>query len=315
MLIISKHARPKSQRQRLSFSLPIDLNLEPSTTTMASDSPVHSPSKAILNYTIPPANGIRPYQYTTADPITGERRKNYTQEPKEVVIENLRGKEHLASLDTTGFQYFKHPSKHTLFTNDEDIVKEYYPETIELIKKYAGASRVVIFDHTVRRRRPGKVNDEPNARQPASGVHVDQSGKAAVARVYRHLPAEEVPQLLKKRFQIINLWRPISHPADDWPLALCDYRSVDFEKDIIPVGLIYPDREGEILGMKYNPNHKWKYVSGLTPEEFVLIKCSDSVNDGSVALFTPHTAFEDPNTPAGSLPRESIEIRALVFYD
>ena len=123
----------------------------------------------------------------------------------------------------------------------------------------------------VRRRRPGKVLEEPNARQPVSGVHVDQSGKAAVARVHRHLPPEDVPQLLKKRFQIINLWRPISHPADDWPLALCDHRSVD-PKDIVPVRFLYPDREGETLGVRYNPNHKWKYVSGLTPEEFVLIK-------------------------------------------
>ncbi|KAF8900852.1 hypothetical protein CPB84DRAFT_1008657 [Gymnopilus junonius] len=282
---------------------------------MSSDFPVHPFAKAALNYGVPPADGIRPYQYTNADPITGERRKNYTHEPKEVIIENLRGKEHLASLDTTGFQYFKHPSKHTSFANDEEIVREYYPETIELIKKYTGASRVVIFDHTVRRRRLGKVVDEPGARQPVNGVHVDQSGKAAVARVHRHLPAEDVPQLLQKRFQIINLWRPISHPADDWPLTLCDYRSVNPEKDVFSVAFIYPDREGETLGMKYNPNHKWKYVSGLTPEEFVLIKCSDSIDDGSVAVFTPHTAFEDLNTPAGSPPRESIEIRTLVFYD
>lgn len=41
----------------------------------------------------------------------------------------------------------------------------------------------------------------------------------------------------------------------------------------------------------------------------------DSVQDGSVAVFTPHTGFEDPTTPAEALPRRSIELRALVFYD
>lgn len=86
------------------------------------------------------------------------------------------------------------------------------------------------------------------------------------------MPPEEAPELLKKRFQIINLWRPISHPAWDWPLALCDYRSVDPEKDTQAVSLVFPDREGEIYGIFNRPNHQWKYVSGMTPDEVVLIK-------------------------------------------
>mgnify|MGYP006955278394 FL=1 len=77
---------------------------------------------------------------------------------------------------------------------------------------------------------------------------------------------------MKKRFQIINLWRPIHVPALEWPLALCDYRSVNPEKDAIPVALIYPDREGETYGISYNPEHKWKYLKGMTPDEVVLIK-------------------------------------------
>ena len=90
--------------------------------------------------------------------------------------------------------------------------------------------------------------------------------------MHRHLPAEDVPKLLSKRFQIINLWRPIEHPALDWPLALCDYRSVDAKKDVFPVALVYPDREGETFGVTYNEKHKWKYLRGMTPEELVLIK-------------------------------------------
>jgi len=41
----------------------------------------------------------------------------------------------------------------------------------------------------------------------------------------------------------------------------------------------------------------------------------DSVQDGSVAVFTPHTAFQDPTTSQNAPLRESIELRALVFYD
>ncbi|KAF8901860.1 hypothetical protein CPB84DRAFT_1824491 [Gymnopilus junonius] len=256
-----------------------------------SDTSSPSSTKAKLWFSVPPKNGIRAYTHFDIDPITGQRTTNLGKEGRK-----------------------SYPPHHTTFANDEDIVREYYPESIELIKKLTGASRIEIYDHTVRRRRPGENDDSPGRRQPNTRVHVDQSSKAAIARVHLHMSAADVPELLEKRFQIINLWRPIHHAAVDWPLTLCDYRSVD-PSDLFPVARIYPHHEGETLGVKYNPNHKWKYLSGMTPDELVLIKCFDSVQDGSVAVFTPHTAFEDPNTPAGTPPRQSIELRALVFYD
>lgn len=165
-------------------------------------------------------------------------------------------------------------------------------------------------------------------------VHIDQTPESSRARVHRHLPEADVPKLLAGRFQIINLWRPISHPAYDWPLALCDYRSVDRQNDLVPTTLKYPDRDGETYSVKYNPGNKWKYLRGMTPEEAVLIKwyvdravarlslntdsltsSYDSKDDGVVANFTPHTAFEDPTTPKDAPLRESIELRLLVFYD
>jgi hypothetical protein len=268
-----------------------------------------------LSFYVPPKDGTAAYQSINAKVETGIRDRNFTLETHEVKIHNLRGDEHNVTLDKTGFQLYNHPAKHTAFTNDADIEKEYYPESIELIKQLTGASRVVLFDHTIRRRRAGEIDSSPDKRQPVSQTHVDQTPKSAVDRVHRHLPAEDVPELLKHRFQIINLWRPISHPADDWPLALCDFRSVDPATDVMPVALVYPDRKGETYGVRYSPNQKWTYFSGVTPEELILIKCYDSIQDGSVALFTPHTGFSDPNTPKGALPRESIELRALVFYD
>ncbi|KAF7350146.1 hypothetical protein MVEN_01317000 [Mycena venus] len=273
--------------------------------------PTPATTTATLYFSIPPKDGSRAY-VKTGD--VGSN--NYTRDAHEVQIQNLRAEgESAATLDTAGFQLYNHPAKHTAFKNDADIVREYYPESIELIKKLTGASRVVLFDHTVRRRSPGETGNSPDKRQPAAVTHIDQTSKSAVGRVHRHLPAEDVPELLKHRFQIINLWRPISHPAVDWPLSLCDFRSVDPENDVFPVRLIYPDWEGETAGVKYNPNQKWTYFSGVTPDELILIKCFDSLQDGSVALYTPHTAFADPATPEGTPLRESIELRALVFYD
>ncbi|KAJ7695473.1 hypothetical protein B0H17DRAFT_1008577 [Mycena rosella] len=268
-----------------------------------------------LAFFVPPKDGARAYQNINATPGTGVRERNFILDVHDVPIHNLRGNESAAALDVTGFQLYEEPAKHTAFTSDAEIENEYYPESIDLIKRLTGASRVVLFDHTIRRRRPNEIGDSPDKRQPVAQTHIDQTNASSVARVHRHLPAEDVPELLKHRFQIINLWRPISHPAVDWPLALCDFRTVDPANDILPVALVFPDREGETFGVKYNPKQKWTYFSGMTPEEFVLIKCFDSLQDGSVALYTPHTGFSDPATPEGTPFRESIELRALVFYD
>ncbi|EJF63737.1 hypothetical protein BD309DRAFT_182545 [Dichomitus squalens] len=270
---------------------------------------------ATLHYFAPPLDGSKPYHFINADPITGKRAKNWETVTQEREIENIRGKEHTVSLDTTGFQFYRRAVPHTTFENDEVIEKEYYPQSIELAKELTGASRVVVFDHTIRRRRPDEIADTPQKRQPVPLVHIDQTAESAVARVHRHLPAEDVPKLLANRFQIINLWRPIHHAAWDWPLALCDYRTVDRSNDLVPTTLKYPDRDGETFSVKFNPANKWRYLRGMEPDEIVLIKCYDSQDDGKTAIFTPHTAFEDPTTPKDAPLRESIELRLLVFYD
>jgi hypothetical protein len=105
-------------------------------------------STSSLRYLVEPESGVRAYQYLNADPLTGERKKNFRYEEKPAVIENLRGKEDSVSLDKTGFQYYTHISKHTSFANEEEIRREYYPESIELIKKLTGASRVELFDYS-----------------------------------------------------------------------------------------------------------------------------------------------------------------------
>ncbi|KAH9171727.1 hypothetical protein EDB89DRAFT_2114397 [Lactarius sanguifluus] len=265
-----------------------------------------------LKYFTPPADGSKPWMNINVDPTTGERASNWEYTTHPVKVENLRGHAE-ATLDNNGFQFFRHPAKHTSFANDEEILREYYPESIELLKQLTGASRVVLFDHTVRRRSPDA--DTPQARKPVPAVHVDQTNESAVSRVQRHLPPEDVEGLLQRRFQIVNLWRPIRHAAYDWPLALCDCNSIDRNRDLVPTTLKYPDHDGETYSVVWNEDHRWKYLRGMTPEEGVLIKCFDSIQDGSVAVLTAHTAFEDPTTPPDAEKRESIELRALVFYD
>jgi len=123
---------------------------------------------------------------------------------------------------------------------------------------------------------------------------------------------DQAEALLAGRAAIINVWRPIAHVARDWPLAIADARSVK-ARDLIASDLIFRHRKGEIYTLAHDPEQRWLYIPDLPPDEAILIKCWDS--DPSVARFAPHTAFEDPTTPPGTLPRESIEFRTIAFFD
>ena len=111
---------------------------------------------------------------------------------------------------------------------------------------------------------------------------------------------------------MINLWRPIKGPLQDSPLALCDARTVE-PSDLVESNLVYKHRVGETYSVTYNPKHRWYYAPELRRDEALLLKIMDSKTDGR-ARFMPHTAFTDPTTPADAFPRESIELRTLVFH-
>jgi hypothetical protein len=159
---------------------------------------------------------------------------------------------------------------------------------------------------------PGSEDRRANApRQPVPRVHVDHTARSGPQRVRDLLPSEADP-LLRGRVQIINLWRPIRAPLRDAPLAVCDARTVKPEQ-LVPSDLVYPNRVGETYSVTFDPQHRWFYVPEMAVEDVLLLKCYDSETDGR-ARFTPHTAFTDPTTPPDAAPRESIELRTLVFH-
>ncbi len=159
----------------------------------------------------------------------------------------------------------------------------------------------------------GGVDRAPGTpRQPVTSVHNDYTVKSGPQRV-RDLMGEEAEELLRHRFEIVNVWRPIRGPLRDAPLAICDATSVAFA-DFVPSDLVYRDRKGETYRVRYNPAHRWFYVPEMRTDEAVLIKCYDSAEDGTVR-FTAHSAFEDPTAPSDVLPRESIELRTLLFHN
>ena len=251
----------------------------------------------------------RPVTYLCEPPV-GVPRNSGRQAEHRVAIRNGRQELDKLSLDTNGFVLTQHETAVRDFYDPEEVKAVYYPEVERLLKKATGAERVLIFDHTVRNPELAE-RGEKGSQPPVKAVHNDYSFKSAPRRVRDHLP-EEAARLLKNRFAEINVWRPIRGPIESSPLALCDARSLGVE-DIVLTDLVYTDRVGEVLTFLYNPRHRWYYFPQMERNEAVLLKCYDSRDDGRARL-TAHTSFEDPNSPSDAPPRESIEVRALLFW-
>ena len=265
--------------------------------------------EAELNYLAPMAERPRYYAY---EPEAGEPRSNLTPEPHQMHIHSLRPIADELGLDVQGFALLEQRSAVRDFWDDDEVRRIYYPEAERFLIETTGASRILIFDHLQRRRVPGQQDrSRSGPRQPATRVHVDHTARSGPQRV-RDLMGDEAEELLKGRVQVINMWRPIRGPLRDAPLAVCDSRTVD-AADLVPSDLVYRERVGETYSVRFNPAHRWFYAPEMRQDEAILIKSYDSAGNGA-ARFAPHSSFEDPTAPADILPRESIELRTLVFH-
>jgi len=265
--------------------------------------------RAELNYLAPTAERPRTYTYL---PPEGTPPSTVVPEPHTMVVSDLRPILAEVSLDRDGFDLVHHRSAVRDFHDAEEVKRVYYPEVEQLLKEVTGAGRVLVFDATVRRRVPGVLDRTGGGpRQPVPRVHVDHTERSGPQRVRDLLP-DEADELLRGRVQIINVWRPIRGPLKDTPLAVCDAQTVKPEQ-LIPSDLVYKHRVGETYSVTFDPRHRWFYAPDMEVDEALLLKCYDSETDGR-ARFAPHTAFTDPTTPPDAPPRESIEIRALVFH-
>lgn len=197
-----------------------------------------------------------------------------------------------------------------------------------------GASRVVVFNHRARRCHSdwgqAGLDNRLNA-GPLFKVHVDQSYDGAELQLRKVLP-DEADELLKRRYQIINVsvpvlaprkqigadglsttalqvWRPVEKVLRD-PLAIADASTVP-DSDLVPAAVIKPSSRSETWAVRPNVAHRWFYRHEHGPDMAVLIKCFDS--DTSVVRRSPHSAFKY-HTHEEEPGRKSIEVRALVFH-
>jgi len=243
----------------------------------------------------------------------GPDEQSGTLEDREIVIHDARPVADRLDLDRHGFAVMRYPTAVRDFYDGDEVRRVYYPEMERLIETATGADKVVVFDHTIR------VDDEDRAtrlkvRMPVPAVHNDFTMRSAPQRVRDLLPPDEAEARLRRRYGSINVWRPIRGPVQTRPLAICTYGSLE-DADLVAAERRYPDgRVGGIYFLAHNPGQRWYYIPAMEREEVILLKCFDSLDDGT-ARWTAHGSFEDPNSPPDAAPRESIEIRTLLFFD
>ncbi len=254
---------------------------------------------------------------------TGEKPVNETYGPGNIRVRNSGAREERAveirdgrsladrfSLDETGFVFVPHPTEVENFFDPAELKTAYYPEVERLIQALSGATRVVVFDHTLR----SGDEDEREAklvREPVLAVHNDYTEWSGPQRVRECLP-DEADRLLAHRFAIIQVWRAINRPIQSNPLAIADARSLAPD-DLIAAERRYPHRVGETYRVRYNPAHRWFYFPQMRRDEALVFKVYDSAKDGR-ARFTAHTSFVDPGSPPNAPPRQSIEVRTFAFF-
>jgi hypothetical protein len=225
----------------------------------------------------------------------------------EVMIADGNPRSGLFSLDREGFSFFHSPSSVQDFENDAEVAEAYYREIRDMVAGATGALEVEIFDHTIR------VTDPVTSyRRPASHAHNDYTEKSGPSRLRDMIGDVRADSWLQDRLVQINVWRPIAEPVLQMPLALLDASSLD-DNDLVTTEIVNErqnGRIGHIYSVVNAPGQRWYYFNEMTKSDAILIKGYDSETDGR-ARFSPHSAFEDPNSPADAPPRRSIEVRTF----
>ena len=255
--------------------------------------------EATLNYIVDDGSKV----FTiVASPGGRDGRYGGTPDPRRVIIHNGRPHADEFALDRHGFRFLRHDTKVKDFYDENEIRQVYYPEMVALIKAKSGAKRVVVFDHTLRTA-DDELRESKKIREVVRRVHNDYTEWSAPQRVHDIVP-DRADELLQRRFAIIQVWRPIRHPVETYPLAMADAQTLS-PSDMIVSERRAPGRIGQTYAIKYNPAHKWYWFPRMRREEAYVFKVFDSEKDGR-ARWTAHTAFEDPTTPPNARPRESI---------
>jgi hypothetical protein len=264
------------------------------------------------------AQGATRVGYRVWPPASGRTPESPPKEYHAMRVHDCRPIAPRLGLDDAGFVLRTRASAVGDFYDEELVRREYLPEVERALRDETGALAVFAFDHNVRSAR-GAAEGRPGVRVPVEMAHNDYTEESGPRRVREILEDRQRLDLAEHRAALINVWRPIRGPVQDIPLAVCEAASTspaDFvDTDIEHYGeddLSHPRHAGKIFSVRYNPSHRWFYVSNMRADEILIFK--NWASKGIGARYTAHTGFVNPLAPPDALPRESIEARALVIY-
>jgi hypothetical protein len=245
-------------------------------------------------------------------------RDNWRRDVREVVFHDARGWSDPPRLDREGVELVAHRTAVQDFSDREAVRRLYGQELAELVRGVTGAKRVFGFGVGHLRYSPGTDRYMTGSNsQPAYFPHVDVTPKTApglTASPFFGLEAETLAP--GERLVGYNVWRVVSEPPQDMPLAVCDVRTVA-RGDLVEADGVYDDGEppwmtAEAYLVRHNPAHRWIYFSDMRPDEALIFRAYG--NEPVWLAGAPHSAFKDPTCAAGA-GRISVESRAYAVFD
>jgi hypothetical protein len=219
------------------------------------------------------------------------------------------------------------------FYDSAEVERVFYPEIEKLLLEFfPDATDALVYNHDVfdkdytGDRTEDQENKNPgvNARY-ANLVHNDlndNSGRVRCRELLtknlrnfgrpQHYTEEQADEKMSQRFMSINLAKPME-TVEQFPFVLCAWPSFA-DQPYITNYRIYDDRVGETTRFTYRPDHEWYWFPQQKPTEVSMLKCYDSLTDGSVSRWSFHTACVDPTAPANARCRKNVVVRSFVFF-
>ena len=246
-------------------------------------------------------------------------RDNWRPDTHPVTFHDARSWTTPPSLGREGFALVPHRTAIKDFGDREAVRAGYPSELAELIRGLTGAKRVVgfPFGHMRFSKRSPRCKTGANS-QPASFPHVDCTPRTAHGLVESKIFGIAKEELKPGEHLVgYNVWRVISEPPQDTPLAVCDVRTVTRE-DLIEADGVYdydepPWMTSEAYLVRHSPAHRWAYFKDMRPDEALVFRAYGNERDWIAGA--PHCAFDDPTCPAEAGARVSVEARAYAVFD
>ena len=76
--------------------------------------------------------------------------------------------------------------------------------------------------------------------------------------------------------KVFSTWRPLHAPLDDWPLAICDGSSVNFDADTTTADIVYPNWVTENVQVYFHEAQRWYWLPKQMPTEVLVFTSAQS---------------------------------------